>query len=75
MAPKYRPAPLSGDATESSCLSVTLKWNTVPVPRVENQEDLTDRTTRCPNCEKRIVPVVTLSGRTVLQCMVVTSRR
>jgi hypothetical protein len=25
--------------------------------------------TRCPNCEKRMVPVVTLSGRTVLQCI------
>jgi hypothetical protein len=28
-----------------------------------------DRTTRCPNCEKRMVPVVTLAGRTVLQCI------
>jgi hypothetical protein len=28
-----------------------------------------DRTPRCPNCEKRMVPVVTLSGRTVLQCI------
>ena len=28
-----------------------------------------DRTTRCPNCEKRMVPVVTISGRTVLRCI------
>jgi hypothetical protein len=28
-----------------------------------------DRTTRCPKCEKRMVPVVTLSGRTDLQCI------
>jgi hypothetical protein len=29
-----------------------------------------DRTTRCPRCEKRLVPVVTISGRTVLQCII-----
>ena len=28
-----------------------------------------DRTTRCPKCEKRMVPVVTISGRTDLQCI------
>jgi hypothetical protein len=28
-----------------------------------------DQRTRCPSCEKRLVPVVTLSGRTVLQCI------
>jgi hypothetical protein len=28
-----------------------------------------DQRTRRPNCEKRMVPVVTLSGRTVLQCI------
>jgi hypothetical protein len=28
-----------------------------------------DRTTRCPQCGKRLVPVVTLFGRTDLQCI------
>jgi hypothetical protein len=28
-----------------------------------------DRTTRCPKCGKRLVPVVTISGRTDLQCI------
>jgi hypothetical protein len=28
-----------------------------------------DRTTRCPKCGKRMVPVVTVSGRTDLQCI------
>jgi tRNA(Ile2) C34 agmatinyltransferase TiaS len=28
-----------------------------------------DRTTRCPKCGKRMVPVVTISGRTDLQCI------
>jgi hypothetical protein len=28
-----------------------------------------DRTTRCPKCGKRMVPVVTISGRTDLQCV------
>jgi tRNA(Ile2) C34 agmatinyltransferase TiaS len=28
-----------------------------------------DRTTRCPQCGKRMVAVVTLSGRTDLQCI------
>ncbi len=32
-------------------------------------QDLMDRTTRCPKCGKRMVPVVTLSGRTDLQCI------
>jgi hypothetical protein len=36
---------------------------------VKNREDLMDRTTRCPKCGKRMVPVVTLSGRTDLQCI------
>jgi tRNA(Ile2) C34 agmatinyltransferase TiaS len=27
-----------------------------------------DRTTRCPKCGKRMIPVVTISGRTDLQC-------
>jgi hypothetical protein len=28
-----------------------------------------DRITHCPKCGKRMVPVVTLSGRTDLQCI------
>ena len=28
-----------------------------------------DRTSRCPKCGKRMVPVVTFSGRTDLQCI------
>jgi hypothetical protein len=28
-----------------------------------------DRTTRCPKCGKRMVPVVTISGRTDLECI------
>jgi hypothetical protein len=28
-----------------------------------------DRTTRCAKCGKRMVPVVTISGRTDLQCI------
>ena len=36
---------------------------------VKNREDLMDRTTRCPKCGKRMVPIVTISGRTDLQCI------
>jgi hypothetical protein len=28
-----------------------------------------DRITHCPKCGKRLVPVVTISGRTDLQCI------
>jgi hypothetical protein len=28
-----------------------------------------DRTTGCPKCGKRMLPVVTISGRTDLQCI------
>jgi hypothetical protein len=28
-----------------------------------------EKITRCPNCEKRMVPVATISGRAVLQCI------
>jgi hypothetical protein len=34
-----------------------------------NREDLMDRITRCPKCGKSMVPVVTISGRTELQCI------
>lgn len=39
------------------------------VVRPKNREDVMDRTTRCPKCGKRMVPVVTISGRTELQCI------
>jgi hypothetical protein len=29
-----------------------------------------DRTTRCAKCGKRMVPIVTISGRTDLQCII-----
>jgi len=32
-------------------------------------QDLMDRITRCPQCGKQLVPVVTISGRTDLQCI------
>ena len=32
-------------------------------------QDIMDRTTRCPKCGKRMVLVVTISGRTDLQCI------
>jgi hypothetical protein len=28
-----------------------------------------DQITRCPKCGKRVIPVVTISGRTDLQCI------
>ena len=42
--------------------SVSLLWR-------KNREELMDDLTRCPRCGKRMVPVVTLSGRTDLQCI------
>ena len=55
----------------SSCFAETLEWNKSSSSEsgVQNREDLMDRTTRCPKCGKRMVPVVTLSGRTDLQCI------
>jgi hypothetical protein len=56
---------------ESSCFAETLEWNKSSSSElgVKNREDLMDRTTRCPKCGKRMVPVVTISGRTDLQCI------
>jgi hypothetical protein len=56
---------------ESSCFAETLEWNKNSSSElgVKNREDLMDRTTRCPKCGKRMVPVVTFSGRTDLQCI------
>ena len=55
---------------ESSCFG-RIKWNKSSSSElgVQNREDLMDRTTRCPKCGKRMVPVVTISGRTDLQCI------
>ena len=33
------------------------------------EEDVMDRMTRCAKCGKRRVPVITISGRTDLQCI------
>ena len=38
-------------------------------PMSHRVENLMDRTTHCPKCGKRLVPVVTISGRTDLQCI------
>jgi DNA-directed RNA polymerase subunit RPC12/RpoP len=42
-----------------------------PVPRcgAKIREDYMDQITRCQRCGKRLVPVVTISGRTDLQCI------
>ena len=40
-----------------------------PMSQGGNREDLMDRTTLCPKCGKRMVPVVSISGRTDLQCI------
>ena len=49
----------------------TLEWNNNSSSelRVKNREDLMDRIVRCPKCEKRMVPVVIISGRTDFQCI------
>jgi hypothetical protein len=56
---------------ESSCFTEKLEWNKNSSSElgVQNREDLMDQTTRCPKCGKRMVPVVTLSGLTDLQCI------
>jgi phage FluMu protein Com len=35
----------------------------------QTMQGLVDQTTRCAKCGKRMVPVVTFSGRTDLQCI------
>jgi tRNA(Ile2) C34 agmatinyltransferase TiaS len=49
----------------------TLDWNknANSVLWVKIREGLMDRLTRCPKCGKRMAPVVTISGRTDLQCI------
>src|SRR3982074_1354885 len=41
----------------------------VPDQGEKNRENVMDRTTRCAKCGKRLVPVITISGRTDLQCI------
>lgn len=36
---------------------------------VKSREGFMDRLTRCPKCGKRLVAVITISGRTDLQCI------
>jgi hypothetical protein len=65
------------NSMESSCFAERLERNknSSSELRCKNQEDFmgqkdfTGQTTRCPICGKRMVPVVTLSGRTDLQCI------
>ena len=56
---------------ESSSFAERLEWNknSSTELRYKNREDFMGQTTRCPICGKRMVPVVTLSGRTDLQCI------
>ena len=49
----------------------TLDWNKSLSSwlGVKNREGPMDQATRCPKCGKRMVPLVTISGRTDLQCI------
>jgi hypothetical protein len=49
----------------------TLEWNKgfSSELREKTREDHLMDQTRCPKCGKRMVPVVTVSGRTDLQCI------
>jgi len=38
-------------------------------PMDQTMQGPVDQTTRCPKCGKRMVPIVTISGRTDLQCI------
>jgi tRNA(Ile2) C34 agmatinyltransferase TiaS len=44
-------------------------WNHLAIGRKNREDHRMDRTTSCPKCGKRMVPVVTISGRTDLQCI------
>jgi hypothetical protein len=54
-----------------SSVPLKLGWNKSSNPGLgaKNREDVMDRTALCPKCGKRMVPVVTISGRTDLQCI------
>jgi hypothetical protein len=56
---------------QAAAVSLVPEWNKSPGSRFrrQNPEDPMDPTTRCPKCEKRMVPVVAISGRTELQCI------
>ena len=49
----------------------TLEWNKNASSGlgVKIREGLMDQSTRCPKCGKRLVAVITISGRTDLQCI------
>ena len=53
------------------CPRETLDWNknASSALGVKIREGLMDRLTRCPKCGKRLVAVITISGRTDLQCI------
>jgi hypothetical protein len=56
---------------------MSLGWNksSCSLLAMKTREDVMDQITRCPKCGKRMIPVVTISGRTDLQCIVVTIPR
>jgi tRNA(Ile2) C34 agmatinyltransferase TiaS len=37
--------------------------------KMKNREDVMDQMTRCPKCGKRMIPLVTICGRTDFQCI------
>lgn len=51
--------------------SMPLKWNksSCSLLAMINREDVMHQITRCPKCGKRMIPVITISGRTDLQCI------
>jgi hypothetical protein len=53
------------------CPRETLDWNKNASSGlwVKIREGLMDQITRCPKCGKRMAAVVTISGRTDLQCI------
>jgi hypothetical protein len=55
----------------SSCFGriVRMEQKFLFLVRETNREDIMDRITRCPKCGKRLTLVVTISGRSDLQCI------
>jgi hypothetical protein len=66
LVPSNRPA-----RPKNTSAAPTLEWNKgfSSELREKTREDHLMDQTRCPKCGKRMVPVVTVSGRTDLQCI------